>query len=129
MRHDRRDAAGAGIALVLTHLVLATPAESSTGDAAMTAKVNQISASIRQGAQAFIRTEYTYLCFLLASLYVLISAAIDWRTGICYLVGATLSAACGYIGMMIATAANGRCAFQAEKGLNNALRVAFNAGT
>jgi K(+)-stimulated pyrophosphate-energized sodium pump len=76
-----------------------------------------------------LRLPRRYLSFFLAGLYVLVSAAIDWRTGICYLVGAILSATCGWIGMMSATTANGRTAFAAEHSLDAALRVAFASGS
>jgi len=76
----------------------------------------------------FRRRSYLSI-FLAGFLYVLVSAAIDWRTGICYLVGAILSALCGWIGMMSATTANGRTAFAAEISLDSALRVAFASGS
>jgi K(+)-stimulated pyrophosphate-energized sodium pump len=49
---------------------------------------------------------------------------------ISFIVGALSSALCGAIGMIVATRANLRtCAAAASKGLNGALRVAFNAGS
>jgi H(+)-translocating pyrophosphatase len=49
---------------------------------------------------------------------------------ICFLVGAFLSALCGYMGMSIATKANVRTtlACQGSNGLNNGLQVAFKSG-
>ena len=66
---------------------------------------------------------------MVAILYVLISAAVHWKTGICYICGAVTSAICGYIGMTISTISNVKTAAAAEHGLNQALRVAFNSGS
>jgi K(+)-stimulated pyrophosphate-energized sodium pump len=46
-----------------------------------------------------------------------------------FICGATTSATCGFIGMMIATYSNTRTAVAAEKGLNAALTVAFMSGS
>lgn len=118
---------GAGLAGLFLLKVLRSPNKSRTGDDAMTKKVHEIVAAIHIGARSFIATEYFYLSFFLAALYILVrhrarialrsartsaasrhirfsleltqvSAAIDWRTGICFLVGAALSSICGVIG-------------------------------
>lgn len=72
--------------------------------------------------------EYTALSIMVGVLFILVSAAVNWQTGICYLVGASTNAFCGYVGMMIATIANVKTAAAAESGLNAALRVAFRSG-
>jgi len=89
----------------------------------------KISKAIRIGADAFITLEYKWLTIMVCILFVLIAAAVNWRTGICYLVGAIVSALCGYLGMKISTYANVKTAAAAEKGLNDALSVAFNSGS
>eukprot|EP00762_Andalucia_godoyi_P003363 ANDGO_06590.mRNA.1 Putative K(+)-stimulated pyrophosphate-energized sodium pump len=94
-----------------------------------TPEMIRISKAIRQGAKAFLKYEYAALAVMVAALFVLVTAAVNWRTGICYLVGVTSSATCGYIGMMIAVQGNTRTAKAAEAGLNAALRVAFNSGS
>lgn len=120
---------GLGLAGIAASRVFAAPNASRSGDEAITKRVHECVEAIQDGARAFLRVEYSYLAMFLLALFVLVAAAIDWRTGICYLVGASLSALCGYIGMMISTHANGRTAFAAELGLNDALRVAFNSGS
>merc|ERR1719191_2352862 len=47
---------------------------------------------------------------------------------ICFLVGACLSALCGWIGMDVATQSNVRTMEAAKRGLNPALQVAFAGG-
>merc|ERR1719407_311735 len=51
-----------------------------------------------------------------------------WQAMICFLVGACLSALCGWIGMDVATQSNVRTMEAAKRGLNPALQVAFAGG-
>lgn len=95
----------------------------------MSDKIEELGACIALGARTFLHKEYSYLLGVMLCLYVLVSAAVNWRTGICYLCGALTSASCGYVGMMIATYSNTRTAIAAEKGLNAALTVSFTSGS
>lgn len=95
----------------------------------MALKISKLGKAINSGASAFLLKEYSYLAVCACALFILVAAAVNWRTGICYLVGCSTSALCGYIGMMIATYANTRTAVAAEHGLNNALSVAFASGS
>jgi H(+)-translocating pyrophosphatase len=112
---------GALVALMLFALMMKQP----RGDANMI----RIQDAIKEGALTFLKTEYMALAFLVAALFVLVTAAVNWRTGICYLVGVSTSALCGFIGMITAVNGNARTAEAAKSGLNAALRVAFNGGS
>jgi len=90
--------------------------------------MNEIADAIEVGAYAFIATEYFYLFWFIMVLNILIMAAISPYTGICYLVGAFTSAACGFFGMAISVKANIRTAEGARSGLNKALRVSLSSG-
>eukprot|EP01031_Cornospumella_fuschlensis_P035965 gene35965-43620_t len=92
-------------------------------------KIKMLGEAIHMGARTFLLKEYSYLITVALSLFVLICAAIDWRTGIVYLVGCSSSASVGYIGMMVATYSNTRTAVAAEKGLNEALVTSFTSGS
>jgi H(+)-translocating pyrophosphatase len=92
------------------------------------ANMIRIQEAIMQGAKSFLRYEYTALSIVVACLFVLLEVAINWRTGICYLVGVAASASCGFIGMITAVNGNARTAEAAKQGLNPALRVAFAGG-
>jgi len=92
-------------------------------------KIRMLGEAISQGATTFLLKEYTYLVVVALALFVLVAAAVDWRTGICYLCGAFTSALCGFIGMKIATFSNTRTAVAAEKGLNAALTTSFMSGS
>ena len=95
-----------------------------------TARMQEIAGHISEGANAFLKSEYRILAFIIALLIVLIGFFIDWLTSLCFFVGALFSMAAGFFGMRIATRANVRTANAAmEKGMNKALSVAFSGGT
>merc|ERR1719336_2508633 len=53
----------------------------------------------------------------------------DWYTVVAFVLGAFLSALCGWIGMRIAVVANYKTTYAAETSLNDALKVAFASGS
>ena len=97
----------------------------------------KISMSIRKGANAFMRRQYTNVFIFAAILAVIIFVAFyfesglgeAWKLTIGFLVGAVGSAVAGLIGMSISVRANVRTAIEAKKGLNPALKLAFRGGT
>lgn len=96
--------------------------------------MKEIGAAIQEGANAFLRREYTVLAgFVLIVFVVLLVLGIvraeqDEMTAVAYLVGAISSAGAGLIGMRIAVKSNMRTAAAARTGLNRALQVAFASG-
>ena len=95
-------------------------------------RMREISAAIREGADAFMRREYTWVAVFVAALAILISVVLPWGRpwgSIAYIFGAALSAGAGFAGMRIATAANSRTAEAARAGgVRRALPVAFRGG-
>src|SRR5207244_9417103 len=61
-------------------------------------------------------------------LALVITGAINWQTGLLYVVGAGCSALAGYVGMNVSVRANVRTAEAATGGLDRALRLAFRGG-
>jgi len=59
---------------------------------------------------------------------VVLAIAINPLTAGCFVVGATLSAAAGYIGMTAATMANVRTTHAAKEGMAKAFHVSFSSG-
>jgi len=92
-------------------------------------KINELSGIIQSGAMAFLFREYKAL----VPFVIIVAAVLSWKIGIpsavCFVVGALCSALTGYIGMKVATKANGKTAFAAMKGMNSALAVAFTGGS
>jgi K(+)-stimulated pyrophosphate-energized sodium pump len=93
-------------------------------------KMIAIADSIKEGAKAFLHREYIYLFIFVILMYVIIGGiTAKWiETGLSFLLGAALSALCGYCGMLIAVEANVRAANGAKTSLNAALSVAFGSG-
>ena len=118
-------AAGA-VALVYALLLALKIGRADAG----TARMKEIAASIHQGANAFLFSEYKVLVIFAAVLFLLIGFGLgNWVTAICFIVGALFTTLAGYIGMNVATKANVRTANAAkEGGMNKALSIAFSGG-
>ncbi|WP_313528466.1 sodium-translocating pyrophosphatase [Anaerotignum sp.] len=94
-----------------------------------TERMAEIAASIREGANAFLKAEYRILVIFAIVLFVLIGFGVDWMTAGCFIFGAILSTLAGYFGMSVATKANVRTANAARVGgMNRALSIAFSGG-
>jgi len=89
-----------------------------------------IADSIQVGAESFLITEYKFMAVFVVIMLVIVGAATDeWEDTVpSFILGAFLSATCGWIGMSIAVQANVRTAHAARTGLNEALQVAFSSG-
>ena len=95
-----------------------------------TEHMREIASAIAEGADAFLKSEYRILAIFIAALFVLIGLFIDWRTAVCFVIGALFSILAGFFGMKVATRANVRTAAAAkDSGMNRALAVAFSVGS
>lgn len=79
---------GALTALAFYFRVMSHPNTLDTkGDAnreKMSKTIVLLQESIQNGAKAFLFKEYTYLAIAAACLFVLVSVAVNWRTGLWY---------------------------------------------
>ena len=95
-------------------------------------KVEELSTAIREGSMAFLKRMYSWISVFVVILAVLISVLTDWGYpwgSVAFVAGAVLSSLAGFIGMRIATAANGRTTEAArDGGTIKALPVAFRGG-
>jgi len=96
--------------------------------------MKKIAASIRKGANAYLKRQYTTVAkiFLVVFVIFLILRALNmidsWLMPIAFLTGGIYSGLAGFIGMKIATSANARTAHAAHESLNRGLNVAFSSG-
>ena len=95
-------------------------------------KVEELSSAIRQGSIAFLKRMYSWISVFVVILAVLISSLTEWGYpwgSVAFVAGALLSSLAGFVGMRIATAANGRTTEAArDGGTLKALPVAFRGG-
>ena len=92
-------------------------------------KVVELSNIIQRGAMAFLSREYKALIPFVVIVAAILGFKISYASAISFLLGALCSGLAGFIGMRVATGANGKTAFAASKGVNPALRIAFMGGT
>ena len=62
-----------------------------------TAKMQEISEAIHEGAMAFLFREYKILSVFVATVFLVLSIFISWITAISFLIGAVLSTLAGFM--------------------------------
>ena len=121
---------GSLIALIFAGLTAKKVMKFSEG----TERMKHISESIRQGANAYLKRQYSIVAIFFGGMFVLLCLMaafnlLTWFVPFAFITGGLFSALSGFIGMKIATYANSRTANACREGLNKGLRVAFSAGS
>ncbi len=95
------------------------------------ARMQEIAAAIREGANAFLLYEYRIVAIIAAAVAALLALFIAWEAGVAFLLGALMSSAAGYVGMKIATYSNVRVTHTADetRDVGRTLQVAFRGGS
>ena len=92
------------------------------------AKMQEIATAIQVGAKAYLNRQYKTIAIVGVVVLFIITYAFSFLVGLGYLIGATLSALAGYVGMLVSVQANVRTAEASRKGLSQGLSIAFKSG-
>jgi len=112
---------GVAYAMIVASIVKGSPA----GDARM----QEISAAIKEGAIAYLNRQLKSVAIAGIVIFAIILVFMGAKTAVGFLIGAVASYAAGYIGMRVSVIANVRVAEAAKKGLAAGLSLAFKGGS
>jgi K(+)-stimulated pyrophosphate-energized sodium pump len=91
-------------------------------------KMADIARAIKTGASTYLSRQYSKIALTVIVIFTALLYLLGWKTALGFLIGASLSALAGYVGMSIAVRANVRTAEAAKSNLHKALNIAFDSG-
>lgn len=94
-----------------------------------TDRMVEIAKAVQEGAQAYLNRQYRTIAIVGVIIGILLGLRLGFHVAVGYFLGAILSGAAGFVGMLISVRANVRTTEAARSGgLDQALDVAFKSG-
>ncbi len=116
---------GSGVAALLYGVITGFQV---MGASSGNARMQEIAGAIQEGASAYLNRQYTTIAAVGIVVAIILGMTLGQQVGIGFAIGAILSGVAGYVGMNVSVRANVRTAAAAEKGMKEALSVAFKSG-
>jgi K(+)-stimulated pyrophosphate-energized sodium pump len=113
---------------VLAVIYGALTSRSILAASAGTERMQEIAAAIQEGARAYLNRQYRTIAIVGVVVLIVLMVVFGWKAGLGFAIGAILSGAAGYIGMLVSVRANVRTAEAARHGLAKGLNIAFKSG-
>ncbi len=91
-------------------------------------KMREIAGAIQIGAKAYLNRQYKTIAIVGLIVLIIVTYFFNILVGVGYFIGAALSGAAGYVGMLISVQANVRTAEASRNSLQSGLSIAFKSG-